>query len=289
MTMDRRSFLTALGVTGLAVVSTPSRLTGAILRADQSRTFGVQLYTLRSEMAKDVAGTLRRVADIGYREVEFAGYHGLPARDVGIAVRRAGLAAPSVHISLESAEDHWDNLRRAADEIRHRYVVVPWIPEARRRNSDDWRRLAATFNRLGRQAQQAGITFAYHNQAYEFEPIGFDPPLDILLQETDPELVAMQLDVYWMALAGADPFDYLARYPGRFTMLHLKDSSGPPDNQMLDVGSGVIDWARLLTEGERAGVRHVFVEHDEPADPFASVEASFDYLNRLPAPASDAG
>jgi sugar phosphate isomerase/epimerase len=286
MTMDRRSFLTALGVTGLVAVGSPARLTGAMLRPRQSRTLGVQLYTLRSEMAKDVARTLQRVASIGYREVEFAGYHRLPARDVRIALRRAGLTAPSVHISLESAEGRWDTLRRAAEELGHRYVVVPWVSEGRRQTYYDWRRLAETFNRLGRQAQRAGITFAYHNQAYEFEPIGFDTPLDILLQETDPELVAIELDVYWMALAGADPFVYLARYPGRFAMLHLKDSSGPPENQMLDVGSGVIDWARLLSEGERAGVRHVFVEHDEPADPFASVEASFNYLNRLPAPAS---
>jgi sugar phosphate isomerase/epimerase len=282
MTMNRRSFLTALGVTGLAAAAGPTRLT-AILRASQSRTLGVQLYTLRSAMAKDVDRTLQRVAEIGYREVEFAGYHKLPAREVRIALRKAGLTAPSVHVALESVEQRWDTLLRAAEAIGHRYMVVPWIPEARRRTYDDYRRLADVFNQLGRKAQRAGVTFAYHNQAYEFEPIGFEPPFDTLLTATDPELVAMELDVYWMMLAEADPFDYLTRYPGRFALLHLKDSSGPPENQMLDVGSGVIDWPRLLAAGEQAGVRHVFVEHDEPADAFASIQASFSYLNRLPA------
>lgn len=282
MTMDRRSFLAALGVTGLAAVSNPARLTGAVLRASQARTFGVQLYTLRSAMASDVDKTLKRVADIGYREVEFAGYHRLPAREVRIALRKAGLTAPSVHVSLESAETRWDTLQRAADAIGHRYMVVPWIPEARRETFDDYQRLAEVFNELGRRAQRAGITFAYHNQAYEFRPIGFDPPFDTLLAATDPQLVAMELDVYWMTLGGGDPFDYLTRYPGRFVMLHLKDSSGPPEHQMLDVGSGVIDWARLLAAGDQAGVRHVFVENDEPTDPFASVQASFNHLSSLP-------
>ena len=282
MTMNRRSFLAALGVTGLAAGGDPAWLTRAIARPRSPRVLGVQLYTLRSAMASDVDKTLKRVAEIGYREVEFAGYHRLPARDVRIALRKAGLTAPSVHVSLESAETRWDTLQRAADAIGHRYMVVPWIPEARRETFDDYQRLAEVFNELGRRAKRAGITFAYHNQAYEFKPIGFDPPFDTLLAATDPQLVAMELDVYWMTLGGGDPFDYLTRYPGRFVMLHLKDSSGPPEHQMLDVGNGVIDWARLLAEGERAGVRHVFVEHDEPADPFASVQASFNHLSSLP-------
>lgn len=281
--MDRRTFLTALGATGLAVASRPLRPAWGMIPDAEAGVFGVQLYTLRAEMARDLDRTLQRVAAIGYREVEFAGYFRHPAREIRAAVRKAGLTAPSVHISLDSAEQRWETLARAADTVGHRYVVVPWVAEERRQTYDDYRRLAESFNTIGRKAQRAGLRFAYHNQSYEFTPIGFDPPLDILLELTDPALVSIELDVYWMTLAGADPLDYLARYPGRFAMLHLKDSSGPPTNAMLEVGAGVIDWARLLSEGARAGVQHVFVEHDEPGDGFASISASFDYLSRLSA------
>ncbi|HKW41211.1 MAG TPA: sugar phosphate isomerase/epimerase [Gemmatimonadales bacterium] len=241
---------------------------------------GLQLYTVRDEMKKDVEGTIARVAATGYTEVEFAGYFGKSPADIRAMLDRHGLTAPSTHVGAIEP-DAWKAALDAAHVIGHRYIVFPWIPVERRTGLDAYKRFGADFNRAAEQARAAGLQFAYHNHDFEFAPVEGKLPYDVLLTETDPKLVQMEMDLYWITKGGQDPLTYFARWPGRFPMVHVKDSMGPPEHKMADVGAGKIDWKRIFGKQEQAGIKHFFVEHDQPADPFASIRASCEYLKQL--------
>ena len=278
--VGRRDFLRTLSGAALGALASGcadrSRATGA-RRLDR---IGLQLYTVRSAMAEDFDGTLARVAEIGYREVEFAGYFDRDPAAVKSALANAGLAAPAAHVPLEMVRDDLPRLLEAARTIGQRWLVVAWIPEEER-SADGYRAVADLFNRAGDDARAAGLRFAYHNHDFEFVDVDGRLPYDILLAETDAELVEFELDLYWITRGGYDPVAYFDRHPGRFPLVHVKDSAGPPDHRMVDVGAGVIDFAAIFARSERAGIRHYFVEHDNPPDPFASIAASYDYLSNL--------
>ncbi|HEX5970655.1 MAG TPA: sugar phosphate isomerase/epimerase [Gemmatimonadaceae bacterium] len=242
---------------------------------------GLQLYTVRSLMARDFDGTLARVADIGYREVEFAGYFGRTPAQVREALARHGLRAPSTHIALPADDAAWARTLEEAKAIGHDWVTIAWLDAPLRSAPADWARVADRFNHLGRLATEAGLHFAYHNHDFEFAHVAGTTMFDTLLERTDPKLVGIEMDVYWVTKGGSDPSWYLRHYPGRFPMLHLKDATAAPERRMVDVGAGTIDWAALLTLARGQGTSHAFVEHDQPADPLASIRASYSYLSRL--------
>ncbi|HVH67912.1 MAG TPA: sugar phosphate isomerase/epimerase [Gemmatimonadales bacterium] len=241
---------------------------------------GLQLYTVRDEMKKDVEATLARVAATGYTEVEFAGYFDKKPADIRAMLDRHGLTAPSAHFG-SAAPDAWHEALDAAHVIGHRYVVIPWIPVEMRTGVDGYKKIAGDFNQKAEQAHAAGLQFAYHNHDFEFTTVEGKLPYDILLAETDPKLVQMEMDLYWITKGGQDPLAYFARWPGRFPMVHVKDSMGPPDNKMAAVGAGTIDWKRIFAREDQAGIKHFFVEHDQPANPFESIRASCEYLKKL--------
>ncbi len=275
--MNRREWLHIVGAAALpGAASLEVRL-----RAGRLDRIGVQLYTVREGMAQDVEGTLAKVAEIGYREVEFAGYFHRAPKAVRAALDAAGLAAPSAHIGFDALGEPWRKTLDDALVVGHRYLVVPWIPEEQRRTLDGYRRVGEVFNRAGEEARKAGVQFAYHNHSYEFPILEGRVPYDVLLQASDPQNVQLELDLYWLMSAGGDPLAYFARWPGRFPMVHVKDMDGTPQHGMVDVGSGVIDWKRLFARRAAAGIRHFFVEHDEPASPFDSIRASYTYLRQL--------
>ena len=298
--VDRRGFLAAAGLLFAAACARPAAdAAGAdspradSLAADSPAAatsgaaastrhpVGLQLYTVREAMRRDLAGTLQAVAAIGYREVEFAGYFDHPAADVRALLDRHGLRAPAAHVPWERTGDDWPAALAEAKAVGHEWVVVPWLPEDARRTLDDWRRTAERLNRAAATARDAGLRLGYHNHDFEFATTGGQLPYDVLLAETDPALVSFELDLYWIVRAGQDPLAYLSRHANRFRLVHVKDSAGPPDHRMTEVGAGVIDFARILPAAERAGVTHFFVEHDQPADPMASVRASYAALARL--------
>jgi sugar phosphate isomerase/epimerase len=261
----------------------PPGCTTAASRRSLER-IGVQLYTVRTEMQRDVEATLARVAEIGYRDVEFAGYFDHTPAQIAALLQRHSLASPSTHIGLDQMRDDWERVLNDAAEIGHEYVTIPSVAPEDRGTVDDWKRVAALFNERAAQARAAGLRFAYHNHDFEFAGIDGIVPFDVLLADTDPALVDFELDIYWITRAGFDPLDYFTRFPGRFRMTHLKDSAGPPDHDMTDVGSGSIDFARIIAAANDAGVRHHFVEHDEPADPISSIRSSYQYLAGLTVP-----
>lgn len=247
--------------------------------ADRLKKLGVQLYTVRDALKADFDGTLRKVAAIGYKEVEFAGYMGRTPAEVKASLKRAGLSAPAEHIDLEVLEKDWGTTVDAAHTVGHQYLIVAWIDAARRGSIADYKRIAGIFNGLGRKANAAGLRFGYHNHAYEMAPLQGQVPYNVLLQLTDPDLVCFEMDIYWTTDGGKDPLTYFAKYPGRFPLVHVKDRTAT--GQMVDVGQGAIDWTAIFAHRKQAGIKHEFVEHDEPGDPFTSIAASYDYLRAL--------
>ena len=241
---------------------------------------GVQLHTVRGEMNKDVEKTLERVAQIGYREVEFAGYYGRTPKQIASTLKANRLTAPAAHVDLEAIRTKWGETLDAASEIGHAYLVCPWIPEEERGAADDYRRIAEDLNKAAESAKARGISFAYHNHDFEFKPLAGTNGYDVLLAETDPKLVKLELDLYWITRAGLSPTDYFTRYPGRFPLVHVKDMTS--DGEITDVGAGTIPFAKIFAGAKGAGIRHYFVEHDSAKAPFASLTVSFRALRRIP-------
>jgi len=274
---DRREFVKTLAAAGVALAVPHARRTTHDARIDK---VGLQLYTVRDLMKADFEGTLARVAQIGYKEVEFAGYFNHAPTEVKAMLDRHGLSAPSTHVPFES-DDQWKAALDAAKTIGHEYIVMPWIPPERRKTLDDWKNFAQVFNHAGQAAHDAGIPFAYHNHDFEFPKMDGQVPYDVLLQNTDPKLVQLEIDLYWITKGGQDPLAYFARWPGRVPLVHVKDSAGAPDNKIVDVGQGKIDWKRIFAKREQAGIKHFFVEHDQPPQPFDDIAASYKYLSQL--------
>ena len=287
MTITRRTFL---GQT------TTQLLTAAMLKPSAGKSIerlGVQLYTVRDLMAKDVEGTLARIAALGYKEVEFAGYFNQTPQDIRGILDRNGLTAPSTHTDFASLGDGFGKVIEASQIIGHRYIVNPWIDEPMRKEPGVWHRIAQTFNRAGEAAKKAGIQFAYHNHHFEFVPEQGVKPIDLLLKECDPNLVKIELDLCWTAVARQDPLTYFKRHPGRFPLVHVKGLKKVPDGpapvafdkaipQITDVGANdVIDWKRIFAKSAQAGIQHYFVEHDQPPSPLGSLQASARYLTAL--------
>ena len=273
----RREFLEIMGAVGVGIACSGARRTAHGARLDK---VGLQLYTVRDKMKEDFEGTLARVAQIGYKEVEFAGYSNHTPADVKAILDRHGLSAPSTHIALGDM-DEWKKALDTAKAIGHDYIVVPWIPEEKRKTLDDWKSVASVFNQAAQMAKDAGLQFAYHNHEFEFPKVEGQIPYDVLLQNTDPKLVQLEIDLYWITKGGQDPLSYFARWPGRVPLVHVKDSAGAPEHKMADVGQGKIDWKRIFAKRDQAGIKHAFVEHDQPPQPFEDIAASYNYLKNL--------
>ena len=244
----------------------------SVAQAQTKRVPGVQLYTVRDSMAKDVEITLRAIAGIGYREVEFAGYFGHPAAEIRAMLDRYALVSPSTHVDGESVADDPSEIVDIAAEIGHDYVTIAYMQEENRRTVDDWKRWAEVTNRLGEACTASGMRAAYHNHDFEFQATDGIIPFDILVDETDAGLVDFEVDFYWVRKGGADIPAVLAMAPERMTMSHVKDMNAAGD--MVRVGDGTIDFGGILASPVAGSIKHCFVEHDHPEDSFRSVAYS---------------
>ena len=273
--MDRRTFLATL--TAGAVVS--SRLGWGAGDHRKLDKIGVQLYSVRDLMKSDFEGTLTKVAAIGYREVEFAGLFDHKPQDVRAILDKNGLSAPSSHVDYKKLGSDWTKTLDEAHTLGQSFIVCPWVDEDLRKTVDSWKQVGETFNRAAEESKKAGIQFAYHNHDWEFQKLGNKFLYDLLLKETDPHLVQMELDLFWITKAGQDPLTYFNRYPGRFPLVHVKDMK--KNGEMTEVGNGAIDFKRIFAQSDKAGIQHYFVEHDDPKSPLDSIKISFENLQRL--------
>jgi sugar phosphate isomerase/epimerase len=278
--MDRRTFIGSVSAAALM-----SRF-GWAARQHQIEKIGLELYTVRDALQKDFEGTLARVTKIGYKEVEFAKYFAdvsnlnPPPKRAREILDSNGLSAPACHVPYTVfQEETWKKVLDASAILGHKYIVNPSIDRELTKTADGWKRAAETFNRFGKESAKSGIQLGYHNHVEEFKLVDGKLPYDILLAETDSKVVVMEMDIGWVHKAGADPLKYFEKYPGRFPLVHVKDFD--KDGNMTEVGRGVIDWKGIFAKADVPGIKHYFVEHDDPKSPFDSIQISYEYLKNL--------
>ncbi len=248
------------------------------MKTDQ---ISLQLYTVREQTARDMPGTLRQLAGMGYAAVEFAGFGGLPAPDLRAILDEIGLRASGAHVPL----DAWDSDPAAVVADMHAigsaHAVVPIAPPDRRPDEAAVSRLAEDFNRWGELCRSEGITFSYHNHDFEFARLGDTTMWDVLVRETDPALVHFELDLYWVKYGGADPETVLRDVGDRVSLVHLKDMA--PDETLSDlpVGEGTMPWPDLLGAADAVGVEWYVAEQDNPGDAMEDVETSLKAMHEL--------
>jgi sugar phosphate isomerase/epimerase len=289
--MNRRTFLeTAATISAATLFS--SRF-GWAAGEHKINKVAVQLYTVRDLMKDDFEGTIAKVAQIGYKEVEFAGYFGRTAQQVKDILTKNGLTAPSTHVQYDELDDKFPSVIEFSKTVGMSYIICPWIPEDVRKSPDIWKQASEKFNKCGEQTKKAGMQFGYHNHWFEFLPIDGKLPYDELLKDCDASLVKMEMDLCWIIAAGGEPVKYFEKYPGRFPLVHVKDlktkpnvTSGGAQNygdtvDLTEVGSGIIDWKKIFAHSQQAGIKHYIVEHDHPKQPIESITKSYEYLSNL--------
>jgi sugar phosphate isomerase/epimerase len=275
--MRRRDFCrTTLAAAG--ALAFPGLRPGTLGSAGELDKIGMQLYSVRDLFDVDMVGTLRQLSAIGFDEVELAGWGQRTVTEFRAALNKAHMSAPSAHVPLSALRENLSLVLGNAKILEVKYLVCPWIDEEFRTPAG-YRQVAAMLNQAGNVARRAGHLVAYHNQDYDFADIDGLRGYDILLEETDPEVVKLEMDLYWITKGGGDPLAYFAKYPGRFHLLHLKDMA--KDGSMVSEGTGTLDWKAILSASGKAGVRHYFAELDDPVNPISFARASYDFLREI--------
>ncbi len=289
---NRREFLkiSAVGSVGMMLVGSAN--VSAMAAVDRkSFGVGIQLYTIRDAMAADVRGTLKKVSDLGYKNLELAGYsngkfYGFSAADFKKIVGDLGMVALSSHSAVESKGITVESAKLMADAhaaLGVKYCVQPWVNDEDR-TIEKYKKMIGDWNKVGKIMKEVGIQFGYHNHNFEFKKVdGLVPYYDIFMKEMDKNLITMELDLFWACKAGQDPVAMFKKYPGRFQLLHFKDmrTNQPPffdviKDDICCVGEGVIDFKKIWAAKETAGAKHFFVEDDNQGNgkPFEGIETS---------------
>jgi len=239
----------------------------------------LQLYTVRDETAKGFQSALRCVADIGYTAVEFAGYGNLSSQDMAVLLAETGLQAIGTHVRLPALAKDFDYEINYALDLGCKLLVIPSL-EAQWRTSEGITRLCPILNEYGRRAQEQGVTLAYHNHDFEFQADAAGKlMIDRLMAGTDPELLKLELDVFWTAFAGADPMRFIQKYLQRIVALHLKDMTST--RTFTELGDGTLDIIGYTRAAQSGGVQTFIVENDNPDIPsLESARRSFDNMHR---------
>jgi sugar phosphate isomerase/epimerase len=291
--LNRRTFLfqlAAMSASGSLLASCARAGVGTSTAAAATRSatspnfIGLQLYTVRDQLQADFEGTLAKVAQIGYKNMEFAGYYNRTPEQVRATLDKLNLVSTSSHIGAPLLRQDAAGQIKAAKTIGQDYITIPSYQFGK--DAAGWRKGVAEFNQWGAMCRDAGLKLAYHNHNFEFAPLDGTTGYDILQNEVDPKLVDFELDLYWAKFAGQDPLALFAKHPGRFTMWHVKDMVITDDKKgMSPVGKGTIDFKSYFAHAQQSGLKHFFVEHDSaaqyPGGSLASIEASYQYLHQL--------
>ncbi len=258
------------------------------------RDFGVQLWTVRKDMEKDAVGTLKMIKEIGYNDVECAGYnegkiYGYLPKEFKKIISDIGLKMRSTHIPFgrntpdqkRTMVNNWEAVCDDFKSIGVEYLVCPWMQDDR--NIDTYKSAAEIFNKCGSEAKSKGLQFAYHNHNFEFNKIENQIPYDVLLNETDKKLVDFELDLYWIKKGGADTMAYFKNHGDRFSLWHVKDMDDKPDAFFTEVGNGIINWQEIFDQKEKTSLKHFYVEQDDCRNfsPLDSIKISHDYLESM--------
>lgn len=235
---------------------------------------GLQLYSVKEAAEKDLLGVLEQVAEMGYKGVQFAGFFSHSATEVEAKMDEVGLKAAGAHVQLSEFQDNFDELIAYHKEIDNKILICPFLPEEMRTTADDYKRTAKLFNEIGQKVKDAGFSFGYHNHAFEFDLFDGKTGFDILYENTDPELVKMELDCFWAVHAGQTPDKIMKQYSNRLFSLHLKDliiEDGEPIS--TEIGNGVINVVELIEDGKSWNVDWFIVEQEDfKGDPLESAK-----------------
>ncbi|WP_164779700.1 sugar phosphate isomerase/epimerase family protein [Paenibacillus kobensis] len=246
---------------------------------------GIQLYTLRDQTESDFIGTIRKVAEMGYEAVEFAGFFGASAKDVQNVLKETGLQGPSAHIGLQWSEPE-DGMWKAfedqvafAKEVGLQYIVTPWAPLPENPHLDDVNRLAGILKKASELVRAQGMVYGYHNHDFELKKVDGTPVIDRLLEQLTPEELIAEFDLGWVHIGGAEPSDYISRYAGRVPLAHFKDFA---DNRSdIEIGAGVVNFKPVLDIAEQSGIHYIFVEQEAfQSSSIESAKISLDYFKK---------
>lgn len=278
----RRNFIkkTSAAAATLALIQ-PTNIFDLI----KNNQIGIQLYTIRKELEKDFNGTLVKIAKIGFNTIETAGYsdrtfYGYEPKAFKKYTKDIGLKTLSSHANVQL--DKLDYIIEDHLNAGMKYLVKPSINHERRKSIDGYKKVAEEFNIIGEKCKKSGLRFGYHNHSSEFKELEGQIPYDVLLDNTDPDYLTMQLDTYWIVRSGNDPLEYFKKYPGRFELLHIKDMEKGGEKDSTEIGSGVIDFKQIFAENKLSGVKHYFLEQESFKMPvFESLAISYAYLKNI--------
>ncbi|URM38895.1 sugar phosphate isomerase/epimerase family protein [Flavobacterium anhuiense] len=286
--ISRRNFIVTTGLAATAVLASPS-----FALTMNKKEIGLQLYTLRDELPKDVKGTLEKVAKAGYTTVETYGFSikdqfwGLTPKELKKILDDNGLKAVSGHYNLGSFLYDRNTAEliaaiEAAKVLKNEFLTVPWIDEPFRRSIEDYKKIAARVNEAAKMCKKAGLKLAYHNHDFEFKKYDGVTGYEILLKETDKDLVYFELDLYWVVHSGNDPLKLFKENPGRFKMWHVKDKDKNNNDLNTEVGSGTIDFKPFFSDAKQSGMVHFFVEQENnfASNSFNSIQTSCDFISK---------
>ncbi len=317
----RRAFLKQSGFAAASFALAPALSFSNPLRMLEN--IGIQLFSLPRLLENDVASALDMLQSMGYSQLELygpysfseqaakdswkavtpslgfsgSGYFGKSITEFKSLLDDHGMSSPSAHTDLDTLVNGMDRLAAAAEVLGHEYVTLPSIPAERRKTTDDYYRMAELFNQVGAEAKKYGVKFAYHNHGYGIKPTEDGViPLEIIIENTDPSLVFLEMDIFWTTAGGADPVAWLKKYSGRYVMMHVKDMkpittfSGDGGNpaqwielfpKMTTTGDGDLDVEGIIKAGLENGVEYFFVEQDMVADPEVALKKNIDYIRSL--------
>lgn len=289
---SRRSFIKSSAIYSAGLLVAPS-----LLNYDH-KYIGLQLYTVRETMEKDPASTLAKVSKLGFNSVEGATYtgsqkfYGMEAAEFSRLLKRNGLIMPSSHYRLGDEKTNgetpkgtimqdWGKAVDDAATVGIKYMVCAYLSEAERGGTDRYKHIAEQFNKAGETCKKAGIQLCYHNHDFEFKQENGKFMYEVLLENTDKNLVKMEMDLYWVNKAGQDPIALINQHPGRFPLWHVKDMDKTPEHAFTEVGNGSIDFKKIFKSADKAGLKYFFVEQDRtPGDPFNSISQSISYIKK---------
>jgi len=283
--MKRRQFIQT------AAVASAAALIPSFAFAGPKRKIGIQLYTLRDVIFKDVQGTLKQVADFGYHELESFSYNdgkvfGKPVSEVAKIISDLGMTMPSGHyhtglinapnrpVEVGTLVNQWERAVNDAKILGQEYMLVAYLQKDERKTIDDYKKVCELINKNAEICGKYGIRIGYHNHDFEFEPIDGQVPYELMMKELDPKSVSMELDLFWTIYANRDPLKLFTQYPGRFEQWHVKDMRKDDRKLNADIGTGSIDFKAIFAKADEAGFKHFYIEHDNfPASSIESVKA----------------
>jgi sugar phosphate isomerase/epimerase len=282
---NRRTFLTQAGILSAGMALAPQ-----LLSAKPTGRIGLQLYSLRNYLPKDVKGVIEKVAKAGYKEVETYGYSkqggfwGLNAKEFSALLKANGLTSSGGHYGLDEFfktgnTETFDSYIEAALATGQTYIVIPSLDHSLIKTVEDFKSIAGKMNAAAAVCKKHGLKLGYHNHNFEWEKVGGTTFYDTILNETDPKLVSMEMDLYWVVRAAHNPIEIFKNHPGRFAMVHIKDMAKTQHDLNTEIGTGAIDFKTILGQAKLAGIKHYIVEQENfSIDPYKSLTQSSTYL-----------